>query len=115
MNIMRKIQLRKNTKRILSVMFSILLGINTLFPSFGNTPSATMEINYSESNSNNVTVQSEESKPIVEQKLSETNIRYSVEMNYSERYPKKLYIVGNKIRIEKVPLISKFNYIWPRC
>lgn len=114
MNIIRKIQLRKNAKRILSVMFSILLGVNTLFPSFGNTTSSTMEINYSESNSNNVTVQSEERKPIVEQKLSETNIRYSVEMNYSERYPKKLYIVGNTIRIEKVPLISKFNYIWLR-
>ena len=42
------------------------------------------------------------------------SIRYSVEMNYSERYPKKLYIVGNTIRIEKIPLISKFNYIWLR-
>ena len=106
MNIRRKMQLRKNVKRILPAMLSIVLGVNAMFPSFGNTNGSTVEVNYAESNSNTVTLQLEERKPVIEQEPSETNIRYSVEMNYSERYPKSLRIAGNKIRLKRIPLTS---------
>jgi len=112
MNIRRKMQLRKNVKRILPAMLSIALSANALFPSFGNTNGSTAEINYAESNSNTVTAQSEGRKPVIEQEPSETDMRYSVYMNYSERYPRNLRIAGNKIRLERIPLTSKFNYIW---
>ena len=38
------------------------------------------------------------------------NTPVSVEMNFSEKFPKMLHIERNKLGIEQIPLIPKFNY-----
>ena len=40
------------------------------------------------------------------------NTPSTVELNYSQRFPRILHIEGNKISIEQIPLIPQFNYVW---
>lgn len=75
---------RRFFKKLISLIFAVVISTNILITSLANTGVATYD----------------------------TNMDYRIEINSSERFPKSIYIQNRTLVLDKVPLISIYNYIW---
>ena len=75
---------RRFLKRLASLIFATVISTNILITSLASTGAATYD----------------------------TNMDYRIEINSSERFPKSIYIQNRTLVLDKVPLISIYNYIW---
>lgn len=75
---------RRVLKSLASLIFAIVISTSILITSLASTGAATYD----------------------------TNMDYRIEINSSERFPKSIYIQNRTLVLDKVPLISIYNYIW---